>query len=318
MLGGLKEFVVKITNRGGHMKLTTITKNTLGVIAFPLTAWNLAINQRNKVAAPGQIIQTKHSNVHAIVTGEGDITVILEAGLGSVSIDWCFVQPEISKVARVLSYDRGDYGWSRTKRKTLTSLDSVEELKEVLEKLNIQPPYILVGHSFGGLSMRLFASMYPDEVAGLLLEDAVHENQYVSSNQNIKFKRLVTFGYVTSLMGLPRIIKQKIGRKFLTEEYDKHLKYIGYTLGAYRSMYREYRDSGVSAKQLLEAAPLRDDLPVIVISAENISDQWKQQQLLLSKLTPKTEHILTNAGHSIHLENPKIVIDSIQKLINER
>ncbi|WP_391118203.1 alpha/beta hydrolase [Psychrobacillus sp. L3] len=299
------------------MKLATITRNILGVLAFPLTAWNLAMNQINKVAPPGQIIQTKHSEVHAIVTGDGDVTVVLEAGLGSTSIDWCFVQPEISKIARVLSYDRGDYGWSRTKRKTLTALDSVEELKEVLEKLNIKPPYILVGHSFGGLTMRLFVSMYPDDVAGLLLEDAVHENQYISSNQNKQFKMLVTFGYVTSLMGLPRILKQKVGRKFLAKEYDKHLKYVGYTLGAFKSIYREYANSYLSANQLHESKPICDDLPIMVISAVNPSEQWKQQQLLLSKLTTRTTHIQTKTGHSVHLEDPKIIIDSITKLIKE-
>ncbi|QFG00690.1 alpha/beta hydrolase [Psychrobacillus glaciei] len=295
----------------------TIIRNILGVAAFPLTVWNLAMNQLNKVAPPGQIIQTKHSEVHAIVTGEGEVTVILEAGLGSVSIDWCYVQPEISKFAKVISYDRGDYGWSRTKRMTLSSLDSVEELKEVLENLNIQPPYILVGHSFGGLSMRLFVSMYPNDVTGLVLVDAVHENQYVTGNQNNKFRRLVTFGYATSLMGLPRILKQKVGRKFLVKEYARHLKYIGYTLGAYKSMYREYRDSSISAKQLMEAKPLRDDLSIKVISAENNSEQWKKRQMLLSKLTNKTEHIQTKTGHSIHLEDPRIVIKCITNLIKE-
>ncbi|MFF2753711.1 alpha/beta fold hydrolase [Psychrobacillus sp. NPDC058041] len=295
----------------------TITRNILGVIAFPLTAWNLIMSQLNKVAPSGQIIQTKHSEVHAIVTGKGEVTVILEAGLGSISLDWCYVQPEISKIAKVLSYDRGNYGWSRTKRRTLTSLDSVEELKEVLEKLNIKPPYILVGHSFGGLSMRLFASMYPDDVAGLVLEDAVHENQYLSNNENKKFKSLVTFGYVTSLMGLPRILKQRIGRKFLIKDYNRHLKYVGYTLGAFKTIYREYIDSSKSAKQLLKSEPLPNDLSVIVISAENPSEQWKQQQSLLSKLTTKTVHIQTNSGHSIHLEDPKIVNDCITRLIIE-
>ncbi|SES30955.1 alpha/beta fold hydrolase [Psychrobacillus sp. OK032] len=300
------------------MEITTVLRNILGVIAFPLTTWNITMNQLNKAAPPGEIVQTKYSEVHTILSGVGEVTVILEAGLGSVSIDWCYVQPEVSKFVRVLSYDRGNYGWSRTRRKTLTSIDSVEEIKEVLVKLNLQPPYILVGHSFGGLSMRLFASMYPDEVAGLVLVDSVHENQYLVGNQNKKFKRLVTFGYVTSLMGLPRIVKQKVGRKILAKEYDKHLKYIGFTLGAYKSIYREYIDSTISANQLLDAKPLRGDLPVIVVSAEPPSEQWKEQQLLLSTLTNKTEHIQTKAGHSIHLEDPKILIDCIKKLVVER
>ena len=301
------------------MSLPTITRNTLGIIGLPFTLWNLTMNRKNRVSPPGEIIKTSLSEVHAIVSGEGPVTVILEAGFSSISIDWCYIQPEISKHARVISYDRGSYGWSKTKRKTMTSLDSVEELREVLSHLKIKPPYILVGHSFGALSMRLFASMYPDEVVGLVLEDAAHENQYVLSQENIKrinkFKRLVTFGYITSLAGIPRMFKQKIGRKFLAKEYDDSLNYTGYTPGAYKSAYQEYVDSVTSASQLLKAKPLRKDLPVIMISAKKQPESWKKNQLLLTGLTSNTEQIEADTGHSVHLENPQIVIDSIIKLI---
>ncbi len=303
------------------MIFPTIARNTLGIMGFPLTLWNLTMDRKNKVNPLGQIIKTSKSEVHAIVTGEGPITVILEAGYSSISIDWCYIQPEISKVARVISYDRGNYGWSKTKRKTMTSLDSVEEIRDILSHLNIKPPYILVGHSFGGLSMRLFASMYPDEVIGLVLEDAAHENQYVLSQENRKriknFRRLLTAGYVTSLVGIPRMFKQRIGRKFLATEYDESLNYIGYTLGAYKSAYQEYVDSVTSALQLVKSKQLRKDLPVVVISAIKQTEGWKKNQLLFTDLTNNTEHIEADTGHSVHLENPKIVIDSILKLINQ-
>jgi pimeloyl-ACP methyl ester carboxylesterase len=301
------------------MGTAKILKYAIGVIVFPLTIWNLAMDRKNKVKPPGQMIKTNFSDVHAIVTGDGPITVILEAGYSSISIDWCYVQPEISKTAKVISFDRGNYGWSRTTRKSMTSLDSVEEIRGVLAQLKIEPPYILVGHSYGGLSMRLFASMYPNEVAGLVLEDAAHENQYVNSRENEKrikrFRRLVTLGYVTSLAGLPRLLKQRIGRKFLAKEYDQSLNYTGFTQGAFHSAYREYLDSAISARQLQESKPLPDDLPVIVLSANNQPEQWKKHQQLLTRLTNNTEQICVDAGHSIHLEKPEIVAESILKLI---
>lgn len=299
--------------------LPTIVRNTLGAIGFPLTLWNWAVDRKNRVNPPGQIIKTRMSEVHAIVSGGGPVTVILEAGFSSISIDWCYVQPEISKFARVISYDRGSYGWSKTKRKSMTIFDSVEEIRELLSYLKIKPPYILVGHSFGGLAMTLFASMYPDEVLGLVLEDAAHENQYVLSEGNIKrikkFRRLVTFGYITSLIGLPRLLKQKVGRKFLLREYNEGLNYTGYTLGAYKSVYREYFDSVTSAVQLINAKPLRRDLPVIVISALKQPEGWRKNQQLLAELTKNTEYIEVDSGHSIHLEKPQVVIDSILRLI---
>lgn len=311
------KYYSKRESEGQNMNIPTSIRNTLGVIGFPLTIWNLATDRKNKVEPPGYIVKTKFSDVHVMMTGEGPFTVILEAGFSSVSIDWCYVQPEIAKVARVISYDRGSYGWSKTTRRTMTALDSVEEIKELLNILNVKPPYILVGHSYGGLVMRLFSSMYPEDVAGLVLEDAVHENQYSIENktQTDKFKRLVTFGYMTSLVGLPRLLKQKIGRKFLAKEYDASLQYIGYTQGAYQSAYREYIDTRISAKQLANEKPLHQDLPVIVISAKNDSELWNQNQQLLTKLTNNTEHIQVDAGHSVHLEKPEIVIDSILRLI---
>jgi pimeloyl-ACP methyl ester carboxylesterase len=301
------------------MSTANIFKYAFGVIGFPLTIWNLAMDRKNRVKPPGQMIKTNFSDVHAIVSGDGQITVILEAGYSSISIDWCYVQPEISKVAKVVSFDRGNYGWSRTTRKSMTSLDSVEEIREVLAQLKIEPPFILVGHSYGGLSMRLFASMYPNEVAGLVLEDSAHENQYVKSSENAKrinqFRRLVTFGYVTSLAGLPRLLKQRIGREFLAKEYDLSLNFTGFTQGAFHSAYREYLDSAISAKQLQDSKPLPEDLPVIVLSANNQTEQWKKHQQHLTRLTNNTEQICVDTGHSIHLEKPEIVTESILKLI---
>lgn len=304
------------------MTLATIFRNALGVVGFPLTIWNLAVDRKNKVKPPGQIIKTKFSEVHAIVCGEGPVTVILEAGLSSISIDWCYIQPEISKYARVISYDRGSYGWSRTNRKTMTSLDSVEEIKDILRELKIDPPFILVGHSFGGLAMRLFASMYQDEVAGLVLVDAAHENHYVLNQENEKrikqFSRLVTFAHITSLIGIPRLLKQKIGRKFLSNEFDAALKYTGYTVGAYQSVYREFRDSSISAEQLLNSQPLKSDLPVIVISAKKQPENWRKNQQHLINLTADSEHIELDMGHSVHLEAPDVVNESILKIIRTK
>lgn len=297
------------------MTAAAFIRNILGIVLFPLSLWNLSMNQKNKMTPPGKIVKTEKSSVHIIKSGEGPVTVILEAGLGSLSIDWCQIQPEISKRAKVLSYDRGSYGWSQSTKKYRTALDHVEELKEILVKVDLAPPYLLVGHSYGGLIMRLFASMHPEQVKGLILVDSVHENQYMPGNQNKGFKHKVTFGYVISLTGFPRLLKQKVGRKFLTGEYQRYLNYTGYTLGAYQTIYQEYKDSPISAQQLKDSAAIHKDIPVVVISSNNSTKQWKEQQLLLAKLTSKTEHIQTDKGHSIHLEDPTVVTDTIFKLL---
>ena len=89
------------------------------------------------------------------------------------------------------------------------------------------------------------------------------------------------------------------------------LYYSGFTLGAYKSAYMDYVDSNKSASQLRTAKPLPQHLPVFVLSAKNENDSWTRNQLLLAILTKKHQ-ILTDTGHSVHLENLEIVIDSIE------
>jgi pimeloyl-ACP methyl ester carboxylesterase len=103
--------------------------------------------------------------------------VILESGMGVPALGWLKVQPEIARFARVCSYDRAGYGWSDPGPSPRTSLQIVRELKALLDAAGERPPYILVGHSFGGFNVRVFASQYPRDVAGVVLVDASHEDE---------------------------------------------------------------------------------------------------------------------------------------------
>ncbi|WP_426899510.1 alpha/beta fold hydrolase [Rossellomorea vietnamensis] len=302
------------------VNLYVLTRGSLAAVGFPLTAWNFFMNITSTVPAPGKMVKTRNSTIHVVDSGSGPATIILEAGFSSASIDWCFVQPEIAKLARVISYDRGGYGWSRTKRQTRTVGDSLEELKEWLDLLEVKPPYILVGHSYGGMIMRLFASTYPNETKGLILVDAAHENQYIENASNKsrtkKFNLLAKFGYLTSWIGIPRLMKHRVGRKYLGPEHEKTLKYIGHTPEAYQTLYFEFRDTGKSAQQILKAEPLPADLPVTVISAYNPAKEWNENQERMVKLTQNTKQIKVAAGHSVHVEKPSIVIEEIVEMIN--
>ena len=248
------------------MNTDTLVKTAVSIIGFPFTITNMLINQKNKVKELGELVEINGRKIHTIVSGNNDArpTVLFDAGLSCCSIDWYYIQPEIAKFARVLSFDRAGYGWSSPSKDAYTSEDVVNDLALVLEKLAIKPPYILVGHSFGGLNMRLFASKYPEKVAALILIDAVHENRYLSSEwDDIRKKshqknlNLFRLGYITSGVGLPRLLKQPVGRKYLPEPFRKPVTYIGYHPHSFEAVYKEFLNSEQSALQVATSKPLR-------------------------------------------------------------
>ncbi|MGG3944258.1 alpha/beta hydrolase [Peribacillus psychrosaccharolyticus] len=308
------------------MKNEKVIKTTLGFLGFPLTLVNMYSNKKNKVNGLGNLVKINDRVIHTIDSGSDDskYTVILDAGLSCCSIDWFYIQPQVSEFSKVISFDRAGYGWSSSVKGKYTSENVVEDLIKVLGKLNAKPPYVLVGHSFGGLNMRLFASKYPEKVAALILIDSVHEKRYLSSEldeerKNIHKKnlRLFRLGYITSSLGIPRLLKQPVGRKRLPEPYQKYINYIGYNPKTFEAVYKEFFYSEESASQLKDSKPLNKELPITVISSNNNDASWVEHQNILSNLTNNTIQIKTDDGHSIHLENPKIVIEAIKEVINE-
>ncbi len=111
-------------------------------------------------------------------SGEGAPTVILETGLGADSVEWTQVYKGIAGVTRVLRYDRAGRGASDPAPGRRDALEMVRELHQLLHISGIPGPYVLVGHSFGGLLMRLFAHRYGESVAGVVLVDSMHEDQF--------------------------------------------------------------------------------------------------------------------------------------------
>jgi pimeloyl-ACP methyl ester carboxylesterase len=116
-------------------------------------------------------------------------TVILEAGAGDFSPTWTFVQPKVASFVRVCSYDRGDTGWSDLGPHPRTFHQIAYELRTLLKNAGENGPFVLVGHSFGGLYARTFLSEYPEDVAGMVLVDSAHENELLFTNG--RFTRVV-------------------------------------------------------------------------------------------------------------------------------
>jgi pimeloyl-ACP methyl ester carboxylesterase len=130
-------------------------------------------------APPGKLVDIGGELLHVHCTGRGGPTVLLENGTGDFSVVWSLVQPRVAQFTRVCSYDRAGYAWSQPGRSPRTFAQLALELRTALRKLQVRAPFILVGQSYGGLVVRGFAAQYPSEIAGMVLVDAVHEDQHV-------------------------------------------------------------------------------------------------------------------------------------------
>jgi pimeloyl-ACP methyl ester carboxylesterase len=141
----------------------------------------LTVRDRRRYPAPGLLVHVDGRQMHLQVRGADSDgpTVVLEAGMGSFSPNWHWVQEELAPVVRSVSYDRAGLGWSRRSRHPRDAQSIATELRDALREAAIEPPYVLVGHSFGGLPVRAFADLYPELTAGLVLVDASHPDQWV-------------------------------------------------------------------------------------------------------------------------------------------
>jgi pimeloyl-ACP methyl ester carboxylesterase len=130
---------------------------------------------------PGRLIDVGGWKLHLNCTGDARPSraiVILEAGAGDFSVDWSLVQPGVARFARVCSYDRAGSGWSELGPQPRTMTQIAYELHTLLDKAGERPPYVLVGHSFGGGVVRLYRLKYPADVAGVVLVDAAADNPW--------------------------------------------------------------------------------------------------------------------------------------------
>ena len=141
----------------------------------------LTVRDRRRYPAPGLLVHVDGRQMHLQVRGADSDgpTVVLEAGMGSFSPNWHWVQEELAPVVRSVSYDRAGLGWSRRSRHPRDAQSIATELRDTLREAAVEPPYVLAGHSFGGLPVRAFADLYPQLTAGLVLVDASHPDQWV-------------------------------------------------------------------------------------------------------------------------------------------
>jgi pimeloyl-ACP methyl ester carboxylesterase len=168
---------------------------------------------------PGEMVDVGGYSLHINCVGQGSPTVVLDAALGDFSAQWVRVQREVSGTTRVCAYDRAGMGWSEIGPEPRDAKQITGELHTLLSKADIEGPYVLVGHSFGGMYMQTYAARYPDEVAGVALVDSSTEPDQFSQRSEARdsyepqkqsfavVPRLVQFGVsLLARLGVVRLL----------------------------------------------------------------------------------------------------------------
>ena len=218
----------------------------------------------------GKLVDIGTHKLHINSMGEGGPVVILDAGLSGTSLGWSLVQSEVSKFTKVYSYDRAGYAWSDESPLKRTSYNIAEELHTLLHKENVAGPYILVGHSFGGCNMLMFANRYPEETLGVVLVDSVHEDMLkeLPEPQRSVFERSQ---WILSMVGYKRIKGPSAEIEQMFQPLPKEIKNI-YVAQMNKTNYtktiaREMACLNESLLQLGESQVHLQDKALFVISA---------------------------------------------------
>lgn len=296
-----------------------------------LGAFYQAISERRdrrKFPPNGRLIDVGGHALHINVTGEGSPTVVLDSGLSHNSLVWSLVQPKIARFTQVCSYDRAGYGWSDVGSRPRTSRQLARELYALLQAADLAGPYLLVGHSFGGLNVRLFTDMYPDDVAGLVLVDAAHEEQRgrmprpsrrIQLMQNLQWQWF-RLNALWARLGILRLKNQPFGIiKELPSEVRAAATALGYRSSAYDWGWGEAHFVPESEKQVRATNSL-GKLPVTVLSAhiedELLDECWQDLQAELAQFSSCTTHIISDTGgHNLHIDEPDLVVDAIRNMV---
>jgi pimeloyl-ACP methyl ester carboxylesterase len=292
-------------------------------------------NLAKQYPAPGQLVDVGGYKLHINCTGQGSPTVILEAGQGDYSLTWAYVQPEFAKTNRVCSYDRAGYGWSELSPKPRTANAEVEELHTLLVNADVQGPYVLVGHSLGGMLVRVYAHNYPDEVVGIVLVDSYHEERPIRNPEVTKMTQNATkqfrmFAFLSST-GIMALMPQSIpNRGFPADAYAQY-QAITVTTGYFDTFIAEIFAVPESAAEVRDLHMTNfGSLPVIVLSAgrwdaisslsdaenQQIWEDFQVQQSELVKLSSASKQIVAEqSGHDIQFDQPDLVIDAIREIV---
>ena len=251
-----------------------------------------------------ELVDIGTHRLDVIRAGTGAPTIVFEAGLGNALDDWARVWPSVAQLSSAVVYSRSGNGRSELGPGNHSARTCATELHALLTHLNLKPPYILVGRSYGGILVRLYTSLYPNEVAGMVLVDATHEQQ------------VRRWGAIDSTY--PRAFRAY---------FDSVLKTL--KPGAEAAETREtMRIQAAGAVEGMQPLP---DMPLAVLTSMRVDpaarsvngtarghEAWREMHDEWFHQSHNAIHIVTTkSGHAIQNQEPELVIQAIRFVLDQ-
>ena len=250
------------------------------------------------VAPFAKLISAGSYKLYMECTGSCSPTVVFDSGLSATGRSWSQVAPQAAKLARVCTYDRANTGRSERAATPRTSQHLVNDLRTLLKNAGIQPPYVLVGHSLGGLNVRLFASEYRSDVAGIVLVDSAHEDEWE------RFGALLPPAFPGEPPQFKDFRKQLTDPIMGTEHID--IKTSGDQMKAMRQSFGDMPLYVIS-----HGKPVADVPAVVSPIFEQV---WSDLQKDLLRWSSNSRQIIAaQSDHGIPSEQPELVVDAVRE-----
>lgn len=304
---------------------------------------------RKRYPAPGDLVELNGRSWHLLSMGEGSPAVVFESGLMSTVLSWGDIQTEIAKEARAVSYDRAGLGWSDPGPAPRDAGQIVNELHQLLEQAHVCPPFILVGHSFGGLTTRLFAARYPEEVAGLVLIDPVVPVEWNPASEHNQKRirtgaKILRRATVLSRLGVIRFVSWllRVGAKPLAEPLvrlmskgapkgdgtsssplfwnlppsERAMAPVFWVQPKFTDTIASQLENLPSSAAQVAAAEDLQDVAVTIISAANTPAKRKAEHIATAETSSCGKHrTATGSGHWVVTDEPEVVLQAIREVI---
>ncbi|MEK6321225.1 MAG: alpha/beta hydrolase [Acidobacteriota bacterium] len=268
-------------------------------------------------------------------SGTGGPAVVFAPGAGCIGLDYLNIHDQVSQFTTSVLYDRAGTGWSDQVDLPRSATEVADELRSLLHAAGVPAPYLLVGHSLGGIYTRRYAQRFPDEMAGLLFLEPAHEDfPAIMPKQTLLGKLRQGFALVRVFLHFKRFYRGLFERMFAQWPDSMRERLIEYHLRSWRIGLREVKNQGELYDEVRRGGDT-PDVPLLVLTAMGIdqfqaafmpepylremNDGKRVLYTALAESVPRGEHrVLENAGHvTIHTDRPDAVVQAIRDLLDK-